>query len=804
MATSSLRRPSVASVGLCQPYSTSYNQLSSPTVLSLNQRREPSSVNGFLPIYEQSGRRANKLLGGGGASLSASHQSRGLANTSSGYFAPSAISYRQTANSQHPRGILNVYETSEHLPSLPVPNLNDTLERLKETIWPIAMNSAEFANALHLIERFAKTAGPKLDSLLRTKAEQTKNWMTHDWWIQEAYLKSRSPLVINSNPSMIYPVLPFEVNSQRVFVQTVSQLISGIIDFKLSLAHGYNPEATSADNEYHLDPYLCYNQYKNIFGSIRVPGEHCDSVLEANEKKVAVVVDHNQLDQQNVANQEEQQQANEFNLVISYRGKFFEIQLKDIENESARLESLSSILTRLIDSSQTSNETGHLCLDEGGAGVLTATNRVECYKAYRMLDEDSMSALHKAQFVVCIDTIPDQPEDQFTSNLLSAPSNSEQHLEALSRQILHADRHNVGNRWFDKPIQLIVVTNEQSERLLGAGINYEHSFAEAVVVTKMIEYSYDKTVQKQRQLLNSPRDNLFAKQQIHQETTSSAFMRQLKMFNENYASQLDEQLKKAKRDFISQVDQFDLSYLAYRQYGASSIKSWHFSPDSWFQVALQLAYYKLHKRPGPCYESASTRRFAYGRTETIRSLTKDVAQFCFEPNYESLQAAIASHKKYAIAANNASAIDRVLLAYRLIFNELRANNWSWGLPDTFGEIVAKKGNEANLNDLFSSKELDTIGSFLNNELIERSKRFALSTSQVSSSAHANIFMSYGPLLADGYGCCYNITGQQISASITANSSNQSFSCEVRHLNDRLKSSLDQMRDIVEEQQRQKS
>lgn len=702
--------------------------------------------------------------------------------------------------------MLSVYENSEHLPSLPVPCLSDTLERLKETIWPIAMNSVEFANTLHLIERFSKSAGPKLNLLLRNKANQTKNWLTHDWWVREAYLRSRSPLVINSNPAMIYPVLPFEVNNQRVFINTVAQLISGIIDFKLALIHGYNPEATNSDNECHLDPYLCYDQYRNLFGSIRVPGERCDSVMHAKQPQHSL----NAVTSDNLQGNGEEQA---FNLVISYRGKFFEIQLNDIENEQGRIDTLTNILDKLIDSVQAS---GHSDIaTDSGAGVLTASKRDDWARAYKLLDDDSMNAIRDAQFVVCIDTVPNEPGDTFSSSLLNSSLSSEQHLEALARQVLHGDRQNVGNRWFDKSIQLIVVTNDSAERLLGAGINYEHSFAEGTVVTKLIEYSYDKTVQKQREQ-NSAKDNLFAKQQIvhsGQQGDSAAVFRQLKMFNEDNMATIEEYLKQAKQEFISQVDQFGLSYFAYKQYGSNAIKLWHFSPDSWFQVALQWAYYKLHKRPGPCYESASTRRFAYGRTETIRSLTKDVAQFCFEPKFDTMQAAIASHKSYALAANNASAIDRVLLGYRLIFDELKSNKWSWGIPAVDGNAnmihewpskeVSSSGDSSkqqqiDINDIFTEKELDIIGAFFNNELIARSKQFALSTSQVSST-HPNIFMSYGPLLADGYACCYNITGQQIVAAITANSSNQSFSCEVNELNKSLRNSLDQMREIVEEQ-----
>lgn len=693
-----------------------------------------------------------------------------------------------------------MFEDNEQLPSLHVPDLKATLETLKESISPVAMNSSEFVNTLQLIDEFARAAGPKLDLLLREKAHKTKNWLTQDgWWTSEIYLKSRKPLVINSNPSMIYPPLPFEVTNQLALVGTISQLISGIIDFRQALLHGYNPEATSTDNECRLDPNLCYGQYKHMFGSTRMPGE---------------IVDRQSLTQQHLSSSSSSSatpdSSSPFTIVISHKGKYFEIQLTDIDNERGRIDQITGILDKII---AAGNEPGGL---HDGVGVLTTANRAVWAESIKLLDEGSVRAIEEAQFVVCIDTIQQEDEHDadhhrgsnpaatpsFSSALLSAPQASEQHLAALGRQVLHGDSANVGNRWFDKAFQLIVVADSKAERLLGAGINYEHSFAEGTVITKMIEYSYDKTVAKNRE---SSQMNYFNKQQFSSQ--EPALFRQLRMYDESRAAELSDLLEDTKLDYQSQVDQFDLDYFQYKQYGSNAIKSWRFSPDSWFQVALQSAYFNAHRRLAPCYESASTRQFAQGRTETIRSLTKEVAQFCQDPRIETLAAAVKSHKAYASAANHGDAIDRALFGYKMTFNELRAGTWKWGLPAS-AVASSRKLSEANdssdgeqnfkLEDVFSEKEVNTIIALFNNELIRRSIRFALSTSQVSS-VHPNIYMAYGPLSTDGYGCCYNITGQQIVAAITANSSNPAFSCDVHKLHESLANSMDKMRDLVEGQ-----
>lgn len=51
------------------------------------------------------------------------------------------------------------------------------------------------------------------------------------------------------------------------------------------------------------------------------------------------------------------------------------------------------------------------------------------------------------------------------------------------------------------------------------------------------------------------------------------------------------------------------------------------SPDAYIQIVLQLAYYRVHKSPTAVYESASTRLFKHGRTETCRSMSPESLAF---------------------------------------------------------------------------------------------------------------------------------------------------------------------------------
>ena len=70
---------------------------------------------------------------------------------------------------------------------------------------------------------------------------------------------------------------------------------------------------------------------------------------------------------------------------------------------------------------------------------------------------------------------------------------------------------------------------------------------------------------------------------------------------------------------IELCDDLDLSVLHFQQFGKTEIKSLGFSPDSFIQLAIQLAFYRLAGEPGAQYESGGTRQFRGGRTEVTNA-----------------------------------------------------------------------------------------------------------------------------------------------------------------------------------------
>lgn len=74
------------------------------------------------------------------------------------------------------------------LPRLPVPELSDTLTKLKDTLRPIAWTTEEYKDAVRKIDEFGTTTGPELQKRLLARAQEPGrlHWF-EEWWDDLAY-----------------------------------------------------------------------------------------------------------------------------------------------------------------------------------------------------------------------------------------------------------------------------------------------------------------------------------------------------------------------------------------------------------------------------------------------------------------------------------------------------------------------------------------------------------------------------------------------------------------------------------------
>lgn len=88
------------------------------------------------------------------------------------------------------------FAAQSQLPKLPVPELQQSLDRLKRSLLPIAWSQAEYDAAASKVDRFANSLGPELQQRLLHRQSTTDHWL-EEWWDRDAYLAYRDSVVVN-------------------------------------------------------------------------------------------------------------------------------------------------------------------------------------------------------------------------------------------------------------------------------------------------------------------------------------------------------------------------------------------------------------------------------------------------------------------------------------------------------------------------------------------------------------------------------------------------------------------------------
>lgn len=430
---------------------------------------------------------------------------------------------------------------------------------------------------------------------------------------------------------------------------------------------------------------LDMQQYNKVFGTCRIPGEPGDSMeFHPDSKHIAIVVND----------------------------VFFKV---PVYAEDGSILGENQLRTQIQDCIATANKQSSPLK----VGVLTADNRDNWAKAYQELTKNSsnrisLSEIQKSLFVLSIDREMPQIQDDITTA---------EHTLVTGA----GSRHNSGNRWYDKTVQFIIGASGIN------GLTYEHSPAEGGPISILSDY-----------IIKNANDQEVGKAQP---VNGSGKFEKPTLLSFHSSPQVDDAIRIASVNIDKLAGDIDMGYLHFTDYGKNFIKTQKFSPDSYIQMAIQLAFYRLHHLPGAHYESAGTRLYVHGRTECIRSCSKESVAFARamveskndQEMLQKLKDAIESHKKYVTQAVQGLGIDRHMLGLKLIAKEN-------GLP--VPELYADEG-------------------------YVKSSTYRLSTSQVASIYDA--FMCYGPLTNDGYGCCYSPRNNDIYFGLSSMRSNDDTS-----------------------------
>ena len=275
-------------------------------------------------------------------------------------------------------------------------------------------------------------------------------------------------------------------------------------------------------------------------------------------------------------------------------------------------------------------------------GALTSQNRNVWYNAREALiaahpaNAQALETIQAASFAICLDD--------------ASPVT----LEERARQYWQGDGQ---NRWFDKPLEFIVNDNGTS------GFNGEHSMMDGTPTHRLNDYVNMLIFSNKVDLSESVvRSDLPEPQPIHFHVNETVIR----------------ELHRAVSDFDALMAQHELKVQAYQGYGKGLIKKFKCSPDAYVQMIIQLAYHKMYGYNRPTYESAATRRFQQGRTETCRSVSDESVAWCDamadpetteDDRIAKFRSAIDAHVKYITNASDGKGVDRHLFGLKKCLKE---------------------------------------------------------------------------------------------------------------------------------------
>ncbi|KAM8978783.1 carnitine O-palmitoyltransferase 1, muscle isoform [Sarcophilus harrisii] len=325
------------------------------------------------------------------------------------------------------RPMLYTFQTS--LPKLPVPKVSATIKRYLESVRPL-LDDEEYYRMEMLAKDFQERTAPRLQKYLVLKSWWATNYVS-DWWEEYIYLRSRGPIMVNSN----YYVMDFVLTPHtEVQAARLGNVVHAMIMYRRKL----DREEIKPVMALGIVP-MCSYQMERMFNTTRIPGKESD------------VLQH-LVDSRHVA--------------VYHKGRFYKVWLYQ-GTQLLKPRDLEMQFQRILD------DTCPIQPGEEKLAALTAGGRVQWAEARQTYfntgkNKASLEAIEKAAFFVTLDEESHgyDPEDEAS-------------LSLYGKALLHG---NCYNRWFDKSFTLVAFKNGK------LGLNTEHAWADAPVVGHLWEF----------------------------------------------------------------------------------------------------------------------------------------------------------------------------------------------------------------------------------------------------------------------------------------------------------------------------
>ncbi|KAJ9630771.1 carnitine O-acetyltransferase yat1 [Taxawa tesnikishii (nom. ined.)] len=400
----------------------------------------------------------------------------------------------------------------------------------------------------------------------------------------DSYLNYDQSVVLNLNPFFLLEDDPTPARNDQV--TRAASLVVSALSFVRAVRKEELPPDTLRGQP--LDMY----QYSRLFGTARIPTENgCQIGQDPSSKHIVVLA----------------------------RGQFYWFDVLDDNNDLIMTEKDVTLNLQVIVAD--AQETPVQEFAKGALGVLTTENR-KVWSGLRDVlsreegsnNSDCLNIVDSALFVLCLDYTEPTDSASLCGNMLCGTSKIERGVQVGT----------CTNRWYDK-LQIIVCKNGS------AGINFEHTGVDGHTVLRFASDVYTDTILRFARTINGQAPSLWAS------ISPDPAKRDPKSFGDvsttphklewDMVPELSTALRFAETRLADLIQQNEFATLEFGHYGKNFMTSMGFSPDAFVQMAFQAAYYGLYGRMECVYEPAMTKIFYHGRTEAIRSVTPESANF---------------------------------------------------------------------------------------------------------------------------------------------------------------------------------
>ncbi|CAM4513847.1 carnitine O-palmitoyltransferase 1, muscle isoform isoform X4 [Lepidochelys kempii] len=428
---------------------------------------------------------------------------------------------------------------------------------------------------------------------------------------------------------------------------------------------------------------MCSYQMERMFNTTRIPGMKSDTLQHVLESK---------------------------HLAVYHKGRFYKLWLYQ-GGKLLKPRDLELQFQRILDDPSPPQP------GEEKLAALTAGERVPWAEARARFfsqgkNKVSLDAIERAAFFLALDEEAQGYE-----------RDREDSMDRYGKSLLHGRCY---DRWFDKSFTLVVYKNGK------VGTNAEHSWADAPIIGHLWEFMLGTDIfhlgySEGGHCCGEPSPALAPPQRLQWDIP------------EECRKVIDSSYRVAK----ALADDVDFHVFPFTNFGKGLIKRFKISPDAFIQISLQLAHFRDKGSFCLTYEASMTRLFREGRTETVRSCTRESTAFVrsmMDPargqleRLQLLQVAAEKHQHMYRLAMTGAGIDRHLFCLYVVSRYLRVES------PFLAQVLAEPWR-------LSTSQTPQ----------QQIKMFDMEKNQ----DHVSSGGGFGPVADDGYGVSYIIAGENL-------------------------------------------